>query len=382
MKSYSEMKVYPVSWETSKRSVSKQWVVRYEYTDKSGVIHPKAFRGMNHIKDHGERVLYTKFLLKQEQKLLDEGYNPVTEEFEGVAETLILTPRTPFMRALEIAMNSKKMTEDSRKDELNTLKHVNKYATLLRINAKDIQDITKGDIKQLLLSMMNDNHSNYRVNKTRTHISSYFTIFTELDFFGENFVKGITKLEHTPTVKEIIREKTDWERFESLRNIHYYLHRFATIFFYSGSRIVEVLGVKKEDVDLEKGIFWIIVKKGGKHIRTMRAINMHSFELWKEAVYESGADQYIFSHNMLPGDVRENKQSAYKLWKKYSRYVGLNVTLYSLKYAFLNQVSKMFGLQKAQELAGHTNNRTTKIYAIDHNEHQVERNKNIDIKIG
>ena len=114
----------------------------------------------------------------------------------------------------------------------------------------------------------------------------------------------------------------------------------------------------------------------------MRAINMHSFELWKEAVYESGADQYIFSHNMLPGDVRENKQSAYKLWKKYSRYVGLNVTLYSLKYAFLNQVSKMFGLQKAQELAGHTNNRTTKIYAIDHNEHQVERNKNIDIKIG
>ncbi|MDV2447634.1 hypothetical protein CMU93_09005 [Elizabethkingia anophelis] len=88
-----------ISWETSKKSVSKQWIVRYEYTDKSGVILPKALRGMNHIKDHGERVLYTKFLLKQEQKLLDKGYTPVTEEFEGVTETLILTPRTPFMRA-------------------------------------------------------------------------------------------------------------------------------------------------------------------------------------------------------------------------------------------------------------------------------------------
>nr|DAC75002.1 TPA_exp: hypothetical protein [Elizabethkingia anophelis] len=37
--------------------------------------------------------------MKQEQKLLDKGYTPVTEEFEGVTETLILTPRTPFMRA-------------------------------------------------------------------------------------------------------------------------------------------------------------------------------------------------------------------------------------------------------------------------------------------
>ncbi|WP_407486301.1 hypothetical protein [Elizabethkingia anophelis] len=99
MKSFTEMKVYPKNWETSKKSVNKQWVVRYEYTDKSGVIHPKALRGMNHIKDHGERVLYTKFLLKQEQKLLDKGYTPVTEEFEGVTETLILTPSTPFMRA-------------------------------------------------------------------------------------------------------------------------------------------------------------------------------------------------------------------------------------------------------------------------------------------
>ena len=44
------------------------------------------------------------------------------------------------------------MTEDSRKDELNNSKacNINKYANFyLELIAKDIQDITKGDIKQL-----------------------------------------------------------------------------------------------------------------------------------------------------------------------------------------------------------------------------------------
>ena len=83
----------------------------------------------------------------------------------------------------------------------------------------------------------------------------------------------------------------------------------------------------------------------------------------------------------MPGDVRENKKVRTNFGKKIFKICGIKCYLILLKYAFLNQVSKMFGLQK-QELAGHTNNRTTKIYAIDHNEHQVERNKNIDIKIG
>ncbi|HHM0728317.1 MULTISPECIES: hypothetical protein [Elizabethkingia] len=93
------MKVYPKSWETSKSTIQKDWIVRYEFTDRKGKTRPTSFKGMNHVKDYAERVLYTKFLLKQEQKLLDKGYTPVTEEFEGVTETLILTPRTPFMRA-------------------------------------------------------------------------------------------------------------------------------------------------------------------------------------------------------------------------------------------------------------------------------------------
>ena len=383
MKSYSTMKVYPKDWEALKSTIKKDWIVRYEFTDITGKTYPLSFKGMNHVKVHSERVELTKKLIEEQVFLLDRGWNPKTEEFDEISEfVLLINPETPFLQSLDMAIKTFSITEDSRGDMINTLNHVKKYSTILKLHLKEVKNVTKGDIKQLLLAMSKDGHSNYRINKTRTHLSKCFAFFTELDFFQVNFIEGIKRLEHTPAVKTIIRTQVDWEKFHKLESVHPWLHRFAIIFFYSGSRVEEMLGVTKEDVDLEKGIFYIILKKGGKHIRTMRAINMNAFDLWESVLKDTGFGQYLFSHNMKPGHDRLHRQSAYKLWKKNSAKVGLKVTLYSLKYAFLNQVSKIFGLPKAQELAGHTTDRTTKIYALDYKEHQVERNKNIDIKIG
>ncbi|KUY29548.1 tyrosine-type recombinase/integrase [Elizabethkingia ursingii] len=377
------MKVYPKNWETLKSTIKKDWIVRYEYTDIRGKTFPSSFKGMNHIKTHSERVELTKKLIEEQVFLLDRGWNPKTEEFEEVTElVLLINSETPFLQALDMALKTFSITEDSKADMVNTINHVKKYSSILKLHIKEIKNITKGDIKQLLITMSKDGHSNYRINKTRTHLSKCFAFFTELDIFQVNFIEGIKRLEHTPKIKKIIRTDSDWIKFHKLQSIHPKLHRFAIMFFYSGSRIEEMLGVTKDDVDLEKGIFYIMLKKGGKHIRTMRAINMNAYDLWEQVVNETGSGQYLFSHNMKPGSDREHRQSAYKLWKKNAKKVDLNVTLYSLKYAFLNQVSKILGLPKSQELAGHTTDRTTKIYALDYKEHQVERNKNIDIKIG
>jgi len=383
MKSYSTMKVYPKNWETLKSTIKKDWIVRYEYTDIRGKTFPSSFKGMNHIKTHSERVELTKKLIEEQVFLLDRGWNPKTEEFEEVTElVLLINSETPFLQSLDMALKTFSITEDSKADMVNTINHVKKYSSILKLHLKEIKNITKGDIKQLLITMSKDGHSNYRINKTRTHLSKCFAFFTELDIFQVNFIEGIKRLEHTPKIKKIIRTDNDWIKFHKLQSIHPKLHRFAIMFFYSGSRIEEMLGITKDDVDLEKGIFYIMLKKGGKHIRTMRAINMNAYDLWEQVMNETGSGQYLFSHNMKPGSDREHRQSAYKLWKKNAKKVDLNVTLYSLKYAFLNQVSKILGLPKAQELAGHTTDRTTKIYALDYKEHQVERNKNIDIKIG
>ncbi|MCT4151266.1 tyrosine-type recombinase/integrase [Elizabethkingia anophelis] len=383
MKSFTEMKVYPKNWETLKSTVKKIWEIQYTFINNKGIEYPRRIKGMNHIKDHSERVIETKKIMEDETFLLSRGWNPITEEFEEITDTIeLIHGKIPFLQSLDMALKTFDITEGSAGDMKNSLIHIFKYSVKLKLHLKDIQDVTKGDIKQLLITMSRDGHSNYRINKTRTHLSKFFAFFTELDIFEVNFIEGIKRLEHTPKVKKIIRTDNDWEKFHKLQTIHPRLHRFAIIFFYSGSRIEEMLGVTKDDVDLEKGIFYIMLKKGGKHIRTMRAINMNAYDLWQQVMYETGSGQYLFSHNMKTGSNRLHRQSAYKLWKKYAAKVDLHVTLYSLKYAFLNQVSKTFGLQKAQELAGHTTDRTTKIYALDYKEHQVERNKNIDIKIG
>ncbi len=69
------MKVYPVNWETSKKSIAKDWIVRYVFTDQNGNEHNCLFKGMNHIKDHAERVEETKRLIEEETYLLEQGYN-------------------------------------------------------------------------------------------------------------------------------------------------------------------------------------------------------------------------------------------------------------------------------------------------------------------
>ncbi|WP_278494959.1 tyrosine-type recombinase/integrase [Chryseobacterium arthrosphaerae] len=380
MKSYSNMKIYPINWETSKKSVLKNWIVRYIFIDNKGVEQEATFKGMNHIKDHALRVQETKRLIEEEIYMLERGYNPKTKEFDDSGLNLI-NPSTLFLSACNIYIESKECVETTRTDMENSMKHVTKYATKLGLHLKQIKDITKGDIKQLLLYMKNDKHSNYRINKTKSHLSACFTFFTELDIFQVNFVRGISKLPHESAKKKIIRTTEDWNKFHSIEHINLNVYMFLYIFLYSGCRFEEMVKVKKEDVELEKSIFWITLKKGGKHTRVMRAINLHSFKYWK-IIYETAKpSQFLFSHNQMPNDLPVKANSIYDMCTKYFKKVGLNITGYALKYTYLNLVAKIYGISKAKEAAGHTSEKTTKIYAVDYEIDQVEKNKNIDVNI-
>lgn len=302
MKSYSKMKVYPVNWETSKKSVSKDWIVRYVFTDRNGFEHNTSFKGMNHIKDHTARVTETKRLIDEETFVLERGYNPKTKEYEDDSGLNLINPSTLFLSALTSCIAGKDCVETTKTDMENSMKHITKYATKLGLHMKKIKDITKGDIKQLLLYMKNDKHSNYRINKTKSHLSTCFTFFTELDIFQINFVRGISKLPHESAKKEIIRTTEDWNKFHSIQHMNLNAYMFLYIFLFSGCRFEEMAKVRKEDVELEKSIFWIHLLKGGKHTRAMRAINMNAFKFWKVIYDLAKPGQYLFSHNQLPND--------------------------------------------------------------------------------
>lgn len=381
MESYTKMKVYPVNWETSKKSISKDWIVRYVYTDPNGIEHNTSFKGMNHIKNHQDRVNETKRLIDEEVQMLQNGYNPKTKLYEDTSGLKLVNPSTLFLTALNICIESKDCVETTKTDMENSMKHITKYATKLALHLKQIKDITKGDIKQMLILMKNEKHSNYRINKTKSHLSTCFTFFTELDIFQINFVRGISKLPHESSKKNIIRTDEDWKKFHSIEHINLNVYMFLYIFLYSGCRFEEMVKVKKEDVELDKSIFWIHLLKGGKHTKVMRAINLHSFKYWKIIYDSAGPDQFLFSHNQMPNNIPVKANSLYDMCSKYFKMVGLNITGYGLKYTYLNLIAKIYGITKAKEAAGHTSERTTKIYAVDYEEQQVEKNKNINISI-
>ncbi|GAB0154773.1 hypothetical protein CHRYSEOSP005_00330 [Chryseobacterium sp. Alg-005] len=381
MKSYSNMKVYPINWETSKKSISKDWIVRYTFIDQKGVEHDTSFKGMNHIKDHAERVSETKRLIDEEIYMLDRGYNPKTKEYDSSNAIPIINGKTLFLAAMQSAIDNNPGVQSHIDDMTNSMKHISKYAKMLRIHVKPIKEITKGDIKQMLLRMTNDGHSNYRVNKTKSHISSCFKFFTDLDIFEVNFVKGISKLQHTSAKKAIIRTAEDWKKFHSIKELNYNVYVFLYIFFYCGSRFEEMVHVKKEDVEIDKSIFWINLKKGGMHTRAMRPINFHAWNYWKTLYDIAKPNQYLFSFNQMPHDEPVTANSLYRIASRYLRKVGLNITGYALKHSYINMVTNLYGLSKGKELAGHTTERTTLNYAVDYEEQQVEKNKNIDICI-
>ncbi|KQR93277.1 hypothetical protein ASG01_08755 [Chryseobacterium sp. Leaf180] len=382
MKTYSEIKVTPRTWEKNlKSNLNKTWEVYYTFYDKNhrdGTV--IRFKGMNRCKTLHEKQQTTRFLIEEEIRNLNRGFNPITKIFEIEDENLI-TDFTPFLTACKIAFKSFKGVSSTLSDVENSMKHITKYAEKLRIENKEIKSISKGDMKQLLLRMSADGHSNYRINKTRAHLSRFFSHFTELDIFDVNFIEGIKKLEHTSAAKTIIRSDDDWKKFHKIKDLNYDVYIFLQIFLYSGSRFTELAAVKREDVNLEKSFFWINLKKGGKHSRAMRPINMSVWNFWKSLYDRALNDQYLFSFNCLPNDEPIQPNSMYDLSAKYLKLAGLEMTGYGLKHTFLNLVSKQFGISKAAEIAGHTNTKTTERYAIDWQEHQVERNIKIDISI-
>jgi hypothetical protein len=125
----------------------------------------------------------------------------------------------------------------------------------------------------------------------------------------------------------------------------------------------------------------IIIFDTGKHTRAMRAINFKAWHYWKIIYDRAKPGQYLFSFNQMPNDTPVKANSLYDMSAKYLRMAGLNLTGYCLKYTYLNLVSNKYGISIAKELAGHTTEKTTKIYAVDYEEQQVEKNKNIYICI-
>ena len=332
-------------------------------------------RRLNKFKNEVERKKIEKSLLKDMVSLIDEkDYNPRTKEFMFESEDL--NPYLSLSDALIKALERKEFTPEHRINVLADVNNFNNILEKLNLNFIKIKDVELLTVKKVLESL---NMTNYKFNKAKIHLSSLFTDLVDMGCLKVNPCTGIKSKQHIVQKKEILTDDELFKIDNHIKNNYSHFYNFYKIFYMSGCRIPELLGLKKTDVDLERAEFTILLKKGQLYVREKRAIIFDALPFWRKQLENAlFDDDFVFSFFYHPGPDEMHRALVYKFWtKKISQPLNINKGIYFLKHTFLDKLDEAH--YNAQIMAGHRDGRTTDIYTVGKERRRLEYQKQIRI---
>lgn len=386
----SEPTVFPKNWKLAGASSLKlKWRVQFYYYDPYNSDPKKRKKyflikgGINTFKTPAERRQAASFLLKEIKDMLLSGYNFITGQ-KADTENKEVQPHTPFLEALW--WSQKQMAEGTTKQNIASgLRRIEKAANALRFNHITIQEIKRKHFKKIL-----DECGKQRDEKgkplpwtacTYNHYRAYLMMLIPA-LLDEEIIDN----DPISTIKKKIEEEkyrdvlTPNQR--QIVNDHFYsamphYWRFLHIFFHSGARVLELLKMKPEDVDIEAGIFKVWVRKGKKIREDARPIKDIVKDLWIEVLREANTTNqpYLFGPHLKPGARSCTRDWVTRIWmQEVKTKLGIEIDLYSLKHLNLDETAKLLDLQKAATMAGHTSTVVTmKYYAYNEKQRELER---------
>lgn len=369
----TELKVFPSNWKKVSASTRKDWYIWYRFQDPAildnkGQVKSKlvVVKGMNEFKLLADRQSATQELLEMEMSRLKiDGFNPITKTYKVDLEVQqILSPSTLFIAALHSAKEGLK-TEVTKPTYLN-IKSCLKYVEIAmqKLQWKDLRlaDVTRRHIKVILDTC---NLSEVSFNHYRTYL---MMMVKKMDFYDNNPVSGVEK-KAEPQVIRPVMVKSLREKVES----HYsetdpVFLRFLHLFFHSGGREIEMLRLKKEDVDLHNRRFIVTIKKGGKLRQVYRPIKDAAYAEWEQIYNEARPSEFLFGIDFYPSEKPCKRDYLTRKWHrevkadKKAGGLGIKVDLYTLKHANLDETAELLSIQDASKMAGHS----TPIITMEH----------------
>lgn len=411
----SEVKVLPANWHTQKASLKRKWKIYYRYYDPAFKGSPQwgvmiQIRGMNEFKDLPQRQAATKVLLESEKEKVDNrGYNPITGNYYiETNDVQEIMPDTPFMSALAEAKKLLKAGPECVKDIGYAINAMQAAAGKLfdstfqkPYTALKIKNITPRHLVYMMAQCRKNNPgmTAYRANRFRSYLIMLFKELKRIQAVESNPALEL-EIDHT-WVKSKRKILTDAEALiidTNLKAWDYYYWRYMRIFYRSGSRSTEMLGLRADKVDLDLQEFTVLVKKGKQYKEDIRAIPDDALKFWQEVIQEAGHGQYLFSVGFKPGDRKIGKDNVCNRWRKYvkddppkesttptkdkrklpkRKYVplGIKVDFYALKHKNLDKIAEQSGVDNAKAAAGHTSVNTTKGYTVGEDSRQREKLK-------
>jgi integrase len=389
-----QLPVHPANWNTTKASLKKDWYIQYRFYDPThqvnGKIKPllRIVKGMNSFTTLEERQEATEILMRNELKLLqEEGYNPITNTFTAPIEIdYEIDPATPFIQALRAAHQK----IPGARSTLNDIKHVitgiESSARQLRFSDIKISDIRRRHIKMILDQCVksNPNFSDGRYNKYRSYLLMLFKELLEMEAIESNPISDISKKK---TIKKMRKVLTPEERTKINRHLkagYYTFWRFLHIFFHSGARVTELMGLQGKNVDLRNQRYKLLIKKGKQYREVWRTIKDVALPLWQEIMASCGVEDYLFSKGLKPGLVQISAWQISTRWRTHVKAsphkggLGIEADFYSVKHLNTDETAALIGIDLAAAQNSHTSTVVTlEHYAFGEKERQHEKLKKV-----
>lgn len=381
--------VHPKNWQNSNSSANVKWYIVYWFYDDN--INQKiqvSIKGMNRCNTLKEKQADTKLILANELTLLKTGYNPITKK-----DSSDINEYSGLLKSLEYALKHVDLEHKTRIDITNSFRYIMIAIKNLHFESIPISSLKRKHIKLILeacgeIKTYTDQKGEvkprkwgaYQFNRYRAYLSLLMRQLVQIDAIDVNPVREIEKKPQlkrirettTPEQRRILKEYTsnNWPTY----------YRFLQMFYSSGSRITELMSIKKEDINLREQKFKITVKKGKKFAEVLRTIKTVVLPFWEEIFNEAKPNQYVFGLNLQPQH-REKPLSPDAVTRRWKRHIkkklGITADLYSLKHTHLDEISAYYsstkeGIKKAQEAAGHS----TPVITLRYLPGQEERNHN------
>lgn len=144
----------------------------------------------------------------------------------------------------------------------------------------------------------------------------------------------------------------------------------------AGLRVSELCNLKKNEVDLERGI---IVVRGGKGAKD-RVVPIPEFlakEIRSYLETRSDSSEYLLVEERRKSKDKLSPKTVWYLLRKYGEKAGVEVTPHKLRHSFAtHMLERGVDIRAIQELLGHSNLSTTQIYTkvtVEHLKKAQER---------
>lgn len=353
-----------------------RWFIEFYYNRKR---HRYTY-DLNRIKDLKKREKMAILLRNALENKLINGFNP--DEINEPEYAKEHTFESAFDFGYEKVIKS--IRPNTLKSYKNYIKNIKESDHFDLIKNIPIKEIKRKDIIELFESIEESNVTTTKmINKAIVVLKVIFNKLIEYDIIEHSVLDKI-KIRKTekpkiriPSNKEVFKIKHHLE--ESFPN----LWGFVCFIFQSGARPSEILSIKLNMIDFQNRTITIPKEFVKTKIERVIAIdNPIYLYLEKVNVKDKDKNLYLFAktkkqRDLCIGEIKANIYQVDHLWKALIKdEILIDVNLYSFKHLRANkELALNNNLEQAKVLFGHSDLKTTEIYANQKNEIFIEKLK-------